>query len=358
MSVRRMSRFWGRPCSSLYERPRSWLEAVQAEDRPRVAKNLPERDSGFFDGEYRVVRPDGSVRWVRDRSSPVRDDSGRVYRVVGIAEDVTDLKQAAEATTRIAASQAAVRARDEVLAIVAHDLRNPLAAISMGAELLAGPDLNADKRAHLAQVIGRTVQTARRLVRDLLDVARVESGQLSIERELIEVAPLLNEACELVQQAARERSVTVACEAAADLPRVDGDRDRLLQVLGNLLGNATKFTPRGGRVTVRARRYAQGIEFSVEDTGAGIPANDLPHVFDRFWRARPADRKGLGLGLAIVKGIVDAHRGRIWAESELGMGSIFHVQIPAGTDSEHEMLGPSLQPSPEPGGAVDGPPPR
>lgn len=107
-----------------------------------------------------------------------------------------------------------------------------------------------------------------------------------------------------------------------------GDRDRILQVLGNLLGNSIKFTPKGGRIVVRVQSCPDRIEFSVEDTGPGIVREALPNVFDRVWRARPSDRKGLGLGLAIVKGIVAAHHGRVWAESEIGKGSIFYFSLP------------------------------
>jgi signal transduction histidine kinase len=111
-----------------------------------------------------------------------------------------------------------------------------------------------------------------------------------------------------------------------------------LQALGNLLGNAIKFTPKGGRILVRAQRCLDGIEFSVEDTGPGIAREDLPNVFDRFWRARPSDRKGLGLGLAIVKGIVSAHQGRVWAESEIGKGSVFYFSLPL--DSTPKTMAP------------------
>lgn len=319
---------WGRPRATLLAQPDTWREAIHPDDRSRVDKNLAARNSGFFDGEYRVVRPDGTVRWIHDRSSPVFDDSGRPYRIVGTAEDITELKEASEAASRLAASEASVQARDEVLAEVAHDLRNPLDVISMVAAMLETAELAAEERARHAKTIKRAVGSAARLIRDLLDVTRIEANQLSIEPEELDVAPLVSDACNAFLQAANEKSITLECTVDDDVPRVPGDRDRVSQALGNLLGNAIKFTPDGGQVRVRVQRGPESVEFSVEDTGAGISREALPNVFDRFWRARPADRKGLGLGLAIVKGIVSAHGGRVWAESEIGKGSVFHFSLP------------------------------
>jgi PAS domain S-box-containing protein len=333
---------WGRPCASLYAQPNSWLEAIHPDDRPGIERSLPVRDGGFFDGEYRVVRPDGAVRWIHARSSSILDESGSPYRVVGIAEDVTESKEAEEAARRLAASEASIRARDEVLAVVAHDLQNPLNSISMAATLLERTELPPEKRGLHARTIKRAVGTAVRLIQDLLDVARIEAGQLSIELETLDVASLVSEACDAFVQPANEKSIALECTVSADVPHASGDRDRILQVLGNLLSNAIKFTPQGGRILVRVQRCPDGIEFSVEDTGPGIDREALPNVFDRFWRARPSDRKGLGLGLAIVKGIVSAHRGRVWAKSEIGKGSVFYFSLPVDSTCEaapHDVRG-------------------
>lgn len=319
---------WGRPRAGLHEDSGSWLEAIHPDDRPRVVANLPARVSGFLDEEYRIERPDGAIRWIRDRSSPVLDAGGRPYRLVGIAEDVTELREAAESARRLAASEASVRARDEVLAVVAHDLRNPLSAIALAAAQLEKPVVPADKRAQRARTIRRAAARADRLIQDLLDVARIETNQLTIEPAVLDVASAAREACDALAQRAADKSITVECSICEDVPLAFGDRDRVLQVLGNLMGNALKFTPAGGRIHLRAHRCPEGVEISVEDTGPGIPPEALPHVFDRFWRARPTDRRSLGLGLAIVKGIVSAHRGRVWVESEPGIRTVFHFTLP------------------------------
>jgi PAS domain S-box-containing protein len=334
---------WGRPCASLYADPYSPQDAIHPDDRARVQQHVGGLDTSAFDGEYRIVRPDGAIRWIRDRSSPVRDKSGRVYRIVGIAEDVTELRQAAEAQRRLVASEASLRARDEVLAIVAHDLRNPLSSIRLAANLLERPHLPPNQLQRSGRTIRRAVALADRLIKDLLDVARIEAGQLALEPAVLDIGSLVAQGLEQIADRAAEKSVALQQDIAADLPGAVGDPHRILQALGNLLGNAVKFTPPGGCITVRARGNADAVELSVEDTGAGIAAELLPHVFERFWRARPADRRGLGLGLAIVSGIVAAHQGRAWAQSEPGKGSIFHFTVPAARASLSAPLyrGPS-----------------
>jgi signal transduction histidine kinase len=257
------------------------------------------------------------------------------YRLAGIAEDVTDLKAAEEKARRLAVAEASVRARDEVLAVVAHDLRNPLNAIAMAARLLQQqPQMEVDRRARHAQTIERAVHTADRLISDLLDVARIEAGQLVVEPQAVEVGPLLSEVQDVFQLIARDKGLTLECEVVDGIPRIAADRERLLQVIGNLVGNAVKFTPSGGRIGVQARSERDCVEISVSDTGPGIPREALLHVFDRFSRGRPAERRGLGLGLAIVQGIVEAHHGRVWAESEPGSGSTFRFTIPRAAEEQ------------------------
>ncbi|MEW5929270.1 MAG: PAS domain S-box protein [Gemmatimonadota bacterium] len=227
-----------------------------------------------------------------------------------------------------AEAEAASRARDEILGVVAHDLRNPLTAISMYASLLLEMPRDADtQRAQLRTVLELTEQM-NRLIQDLLDASRIEAGQLRVHPAAVPVPPLLADAAELVRMAALERGVSLEVQAAPGLPPVLADRDRVLQVLSNLLGNAVKFTPRGGWIVVRAAHVEGAVEVSVADTGVGIPPEHLTHVFDRFWQG-DARRKGAGLGLAIARGIVEAHGGRIRAESAPGQGSTFTFTLPA-----------------------------
>lgn len=230
-----------------------------------------------------------------------------------------------------ATAEAAVRARDEVLRVVSHDLGNSLSAVSIQAMLL---ERTPPERRDDAEVRKRTgsirhlVAAMQRLRQDLLDVASIEAGRLSIELGPLDVGSLVEEAIALHADLAGEKSLRLELRLPEDVPLVCADRQRLLQVVSNLLGNAIKFTPAGGSITLRAAPEDGAVHVSVSDTGPGIPPDDLPHVFDRFWKARRGNRHGAGLGLAIAKGIVEAHGGRIWAESKPGEGSTFHFTVP------------------------------
>lgn len=223
----------------------------------------------------------------------------------------------------------AIGARDDVLGIVAHDLRNPLGVIGMQSELLLRCGDAPDGSRKPAEAIRRCALRMNRLIQDLLDVVRLEAGQqLPLERDRVSPRELVVEAAEDQRMVVAGSSLELSLEVTTDLPAIWGDRDRLLETFENLISNAIKFTPSGGRITVGASPREGEALFWVADTGAGVPASDVPHLFDRFWQAKQADRRGVGLGLSIVKGIVEAHGGRVWAESAPGQGSAFYFTIP------------------------------
>ena len=226
-------------------------------------------------------------------------------------------------------AQHATRARDEMLGVVAHDLRNPLNTIVMGAstmlELL--PEKPPLLRNH-AQIVRRAADRMNRLIQDLLDVRRIESGRLAVDPRPVTVPLLVDEALEMLRPLAVAASLELSTDLAAELPRVRADSGRILQVFSNLVGNAIKFTPAGGRITISATALEEEVRFEIADTGPGIPAESLPHVFGQFWQGLRGDRRGIGLGLAIAKGIVEAHGGRIWVESQVGEGSRFYFTLP------------------------------
>jgi signal transduction histidine kinase len=167
-----------------------------------------------------------------------------------------------------------------------------------------------------------------RLIQDLLDVKRIEAGGIAVERRPVPAASLLAEAAEMLRPLAAASSIELAVASCEDLPNVAADPHRIQQVLSNLIGNAIKFTPRGGRIVLRADCTSSGVRMAVSDTGPGIPAEQLPHIFGQFWQGSRTDRRGIGLGLAIAKGIVEAHEGRIWVESSVGRGSTFYFSLP------------------------------
>jgi signal transduction histidine kinase len=241
-----------------------------------------------------------------------------------VLRDVTDRKEAEAALLR------AVVARDQVLGIVAHDLRNPLHTIMMQAELLERPEPDPERRDQTPRlVISRSASRMNRLIQDLLDVALVEAGELKVERAPLSATDLARDAAESEKPLAAESGLELDLEMSGDAPEVLGDRNRLLQIFDNLIGNAIKFTPKGGRITIGVRPGENEVEFSVADTGRGISPEHTPHVFDRFWQAATrAKRLGAGLGLPITRGLVEAHGGRIWVESTVGRGSTFFFTIP------------------------------
>ncbi|HEX2167991.1 MAG TPA: ATP-binding protein [Longimicrobiales bacterium] len=224
----------------------------------------------------------------------------------------------------------AADAREEVLKIVSHDLRNPLSTIGMAAELMLE---TTDEAAHAsaAGIIRRSSERMNRMVQDLLDVAKLETGRLAIDVEDTTARALADEAVETLAPVAAASGIALCAAVPDDLPVVYADHGRILQVLSNLIGNAIKFTPAGGQITLHAREEAGAVRFAVTDTGAGIPADQLQRIFGRFWQAKPSDRRGLGLGLTIAKSIVEAHGGRIGAESRQGEGAEFWFTLPVAT---------------------------
>jgi signal transduction histidine kinase len=226
-------------------------------------------------------------------------------------------------------AEQAAHTRDEVLALVAHDLRNPLNLVLSSASLLLETVAELEPRAldHVER-IQRAVRQMDRLVKDLLEVAGMEAGSIAVEPRSEPVDRLLRSACRAMEHVASAKQIQLSCEHPPGLPDVLADRDRIDQVLSNLIGNALRFTPQEGQVRVGAERDGHRVRFSVSDTGVGIDPADLPHVFDRFWQAKRSRDGGAGLGLAIARGIVAAHGGELWVESEQGGGSTFFFTLP------------------------------
>lgn len=225
-------------------------------------------------------------------------------------------------------AQQVIGAREEILRIVAHDLRNPLNTISMATSLLIETPVPEETRTTQLRVIKRAGERMNRLIQDLLSVTTIEAGRLSIDPREVQVADLYREATEMLEPLAREKSITLKVDGVADLPAVRADPARVLQVFSNLVGNAVKFTPAGGSITISALRKDGAVQCAVADSGPGIPPDQLPKIFGKFWQAKRGDERGVGLGLAIARGIVEAHGGTLGVHSEVGRGTVFSFALP------------------------------
>ena len=296
--------------------------------------------TGAYEAEYRLVRPDGSIVWITDRGRVVQDDGDDGQRMVGISRNVTADKEAALereqllAEARIARDEAQRQSRlkDDFLASLSHELRTPMNVI-LGwlATLDAGKPIR-DVYSALA-VVRRNAELQAKLIDDLLDMNRLMSGSVQLELDSVDIYSLLQTTIQGLQPAADAKGVQVIASVDSGLNPLIGDARRLQQVLWNLVHNAVKFTPRGGRVEIRIRQADDSLEITVQDNGSGIGPGFLPHIFERFRQEQASPKEGtagLGLGLAITKQLVELHGGtvRAWSAGP-GAGSTFVAQIPA-----------------------------
>ena len=323
-----------------------FLDAIHPEDLPgaqaAIAASIASGDP--FEREYRVRAGDGGGGWrhVLARGKVTRDDAGQPAWLPGIVLDVSRQKavegalRTSEAQLRTAADalREADQRKDEFLAMLAHELRNPLAPIAAAADVLTIGKPDAARIRDVTAIIARQARHMTGLIDDLLDVSRVTRGQITLNRAPAALATLVAEAVEQVRPQLEARGHHLALDLGADMVLVDGDRKRLVQVFANLLGNAAKFTPAGGRIDVRlqVRPVACAVELTVADNGVGMPAPLLARAFDLFSQGdRSTERAqgGLGIGLALVRSLVELHGGRVGAESAgPGQGSRFSVTLP------------------------------
>jgi PAS domain S-box-containing protein len=286
--------------------------------------------TGLAKGQ-RVRSPDVDVLWRRDNTPlsvhwslhPMVDGTD-VKGAVLTFTDMTEIQEKEEALRR------AVRVREEVVSIVSHDLRNPLGVVAAAADLLLDLPLDDEERKKQTNIIKRSAERMSRLIGDLLDVSRIEAGALVVRPALEDPRGVLEEARSIFQSQAEAKGITLEVHVESDVPSVMLDRDRILQALSNLVGNALKVTETGGHITMGAAVLSEGegVSISVTDTGPGIPEDAMDRLFDRFWQASRHDRTGSGLGLAIVRGIAEAHHGSVWVYSEVGQGAAFHMVLP------------------------------
>jgi PAS domain S-box-containing protein len=330
---RQAERLLGIPADALL-RPNFWVEHLHPDDRLRVLGLFRRAlsEGADFACDHRLVVA-GRVLWFH---TAISGDRGTPPELHGISTDITDMRGALEE------ARAAKQSRDEVLAVVAHDLRSPLnaigiAAASIGSALGGSNDPELLRKSVEAKTMVRSVERMERLISQLVDYAQLEAGGLIIEHQALDVSGLLGDTVDLFRPLAAEKGLVFQAHPEGDL-RASGDRDRILQVIANLVGNAIKFTPKEGTVEIRAEQRDGEVVVSISDSGPGISPEDLPQIWSRYWHAKKYG--GVGLGLAIAKALVEAHGGRIWVESRLGAGSTFSFALPRAGPAEASAPSP------------------
>jgi PAS domain S-box-containing protein len=328
---------WGRKCEELYRSSQAWVEGIDPRDRERVLQAATTKQvTGEYDEVYRIVRPDGAVRWVRDRAYPVSEPDGQVRRVVGVAEDITDRKQLEEQFFRAQRMEAI----GTLAGGIAHDLNNILAPVMMIVGLLK-ERMTSPGDAQNLRMVEASTQRGAAIIRQLLTFSRGTAAQ---ERVLVQWRHLLRETGDLIRETF-PREIAIRVDAPANLWPVRGDATQLHQVLMNLCVNARDAMPAGGSLSLKAANVVLDKEearrlppaqpgryavVTVEDTGEGIPPEIIDRIFDPFFTTKGIG-KGTGLGLSTVLGIAKAHGGFVTVRSELAKGTGFSVYLPAET---------------------------
>ncbi|HTP50351.1 MAG TPA: ATP-binding protein, partial [Anaeromyxobacteraceae bacterium] len=305
-----------------------------------ISRALRQAGPVALPGRARLIAASGAEYPVGGSAAPIRGEGGEVLGVALVFSDMTERRRHEQERAALfvrerdarAEAERASRAKDEFIATVSHELRTPLNAVLGWARLLRSGRLDAAATARAIEAIERSATTQAQIVDDLLDVSRIVRGQLKLDVRQVDLAAAVEAAADTVRPAANAKSITLSLDLAPGAGAVRGDPARLQQIVWNLLANAIKFTPSGGRVEVRLYREADRVRLVVKDSGAGIEPTFLPHVFERFRQADSSPTRthgGLGLGLAIVRHLVEAHGGAVAAESAgKGKGAVFTVDLP------------------------------
>jgi PAS domain S-box-containing protein len=293
------------------------LELIHPEDREGFLDWLERtRFDATFSGERRIVRKDGTIRHILTKGCNYFDPDGKPTKIVGVSMDITERKEADEL-------------RNDFLASVSHEMRTPLTSIQFALELLAADMEQSDRHHKFLAIANRNTDQLIRLVNDILDAERLESGRIQMVMCPSNLGAIVRQVAETFEPEAGLANVRI--EVEAEPLEVSADATRLFQVFSNLLSNALRFSPPDSRIEIAVKPYAHGALATVRDHGRGIPPDQLELIFDRFRQVHTSDfheKRGVGLGLAICRSIVQRHGGRIWAESTWGKGSTFHIFLP------------------------------
>jgi PAS domain S-box-containing protein len=341
-------RIWGRSRGSLYAQPRNWIEAAHPDDRESIAKAIGKDTQGSLDIQYRIVRPDGSLRWIRDRSFPVRNERGDIYRFAGIAEDITERKQVenelakyrdhlkelvAERTSELEESRARLQRSERLASVgtlaagIAHEINNPLTSILMAVEasaVIVGEQNAAERIQQYLDIIRSEARRSGKIVHSILQFAREEVSNKWPE----DVGVVARRARDNARRHAELKGVTLELTVGDGLPLVMMNPTEMQQVFVNCLCNAVDASAPGGNVRVQIEETGDSLRAIISDHGRGMTAEQITRIFDPFYTTR-RQQGGTGLGLSITHSIVEQHGGTIDVASEPGRGTTITLVLPA-----------------------------
>ncbi|MCS7072394.1 MAG: HAMP domain-containing histidine kinase, partial [Anaerolinea sp.] len=323
-------RIWGRSLADFVASDQTFIQTVVEEDRPRMPNFQQIAERGFIETEFRIKRPDGEIRWLRERAFAITDSSGRVYRVGGVTEDITDRHAAEEHRRELLLEREKLRVLRDVIADATHDLKAPLSSINLKIHALQRAD-NPDRQRQIIAELEQITKRMASLIDDVLTLARLENTGSS-DRKPHDLNAIVAEVAQMMRPAADARRIQLHVELAPGSLVRPVDRADLERAISNLVDNAVHYSRSdNGQITIRVGTTDDVDWIEVEDNGIGIPDEALAHIFERFYRAdnaRSADPGGTGLGLAIVQKIVEQHGGHIVVTSKLNVGTTFRISIP------------------------------
>jgi len=299
-------------------------------DLKNMIADIMVHPENYINNENENMRKDGSRVWIAWTNKPVYDEKGGLKEVLCVGNDITEIKKAQEEL------KALDKRKSDFVANVSHELKSPLALIWQSLDLMTKGltgEMN-DKQKKMMETAKKSTMRLVRLVTDLLDISKIEAGKMELKYETVDLALLADEVIKSEEGEFLKKKIELKKTLAGNLPPVIADRDKLTQVMINLLTNAAKYTPQGGRVEVRLGQAEEGVRFEVSDSGPGISKENTEKIFDKFERVTAEKEEGTGLGLAIAKDIVKLHGGRIWVESGPGKGSRFIFTLAGNTDNK------------------------